>query len=93
MYKKTEQNTSQTFERGVRKLSHWNRASDIIFYQITFETKPNGAIYEGTTQYTQRTDSLYTDLSHISRLNAYKSSADCIVRKYPHLRKFCMCVK
>lgn len=93
MYKTTNQNISVSFERGVRKLSHWNRASDIIFYQITFETKPNSAIYEATTEYTQRTDSLYTDLSHISRLNAYKSSADCIVRKHSHLRKFCMCTK
>jgi hypothetical protein len=45
----------------------------MTFYQITFETKPNQAIYEATTQYSNTTRSFNTDLNHISRLNAYKS--------------------
>ncbi|CAF3830335.1 unnamed protein product [Rotaria sordida] len=86
-------NFSAPLERGVRVLTHWNRANDVVFYQITFGTKPNEAIYEATIQYTSRTGSFSTDHTHISRLNAYKSSANCIVRSYPHLRKFCFCIK
>lgn len=86
-------NYSAPLERGVRVLSHWRRANDVVYYQIIFGTKPNGAIYEATTQYTHQTDSLSTDHTHISRLNAYGSAADCIVRNYPHLRKFCFCIK
>jgi hypothetical protein len=48
---------------------------------------------EATTKYASRTGGLSTDHTHISRLNAYKSSADCVVRSYPHLRKFCSCIK
>jgi hypothetical protein len=65
----------------------------MIFYQITFETKPNQAIYEATTQYSNLTRSFITDLNHVSRLNAYKSSASCIEKSYSHLRKFCDCIK
>jgi len=67
--------------------------TDITFYQITFETNPNKAIYEATTQYLNRSDGFSTDLNHISRLNAYKSSALCIENSYSHLRKFCLCIK
>jgi hypothetical protein len=86
-------NFSASVGRGVRVLAHWSKASDVVFYQITFETKPNGAVYEATTRYTSQTGSFSTDHTHISRLNAYKSSADCIVRSYSHLRKFCFCIK
>ncbi len=70
-----------------------DKRTDIIFYQITFETKPNQAIYEATTQYSNTTGSFNTDLNHISRLNAYKSSASCIEKSYSHLRKFCDCIR
>ncbi|CAF1010931.1 unnamed protein product [Adineta steineri] len=66
---------------------------NITFYQITFETKPNNAIYEATTQYSTRSSGFNMDLNHISRLNAYKSSASCIETSYSHLRKFCYCIK
>jgi len=66
--------------------------TDIIFYQITFETKPNQAIYEATIQYSNRSGGFSVDLNHISRLNAYKSSASCIEKSYSHLRKFCLCI-
>jgi hypothetical protein len=86
-------NFSAPMERGVRVLAHWNKANDVVFYQITFKTKPNGAIYEATTQSASRTGHLSTDHTHISRLNAYGSSSYCIVQSYPHLRKFCFCIK
>jgi hypothetical protein len=70
-----------------------NKTNDIVFYQLTFGTKPNGGIYEATIQYATQTGSLIIDHTDISRLNAYKSSADCVVRSYPHLRKFCFCIK
>ncbi|CAF0741146.1 unnamed protein product [Rotaria sordida] len=70
-----------------------DKNTHIIFYQITFETQPNKAIYEATTQYSNRSNKFYTDLNHISRLNAYKSSASCIERDYSYLRKFCYCIK
>ncbi|CAF3335517.1 unnamed protein product [Rotaria sp. Silwood2] len=66
-----------------------DKKTDIIFYQITFETQPNRAIYEATTQYSNRSNDFNTDLNHISRINAYKSSASCIEKSYSHLRKFC----
>ena len=67
--------------------------TNIKFYQITFETIPNNAIYEATTQYSSKSAAFSTDLDHISRLNAYKLSAACIEKSYPHLRKFCDCKK
>lgn len=67
--------------------------TDIIFYQITFETKPNQAIYEATAQYSNSSGGFSADLNHISRLNAYKSSAACIEKSYSHLRKFCQCTQ
>ncbi|CAF1487176.1 unnamed protein product, partial [Rotaria magnacalcarata] len=70
-----------------------DNSTDIIFYQITFKTQPNNAIYEATTQYSNRSHSFTTDLNHISRLNAYKSSASCIEKSHSHLRKFCHCIK
>ncbi len=70
-----------------------DKKTHITFYQITFETKPNKAIYEATTQYSNRSSGFNTDLNHISRLNAYKSSASCIENSYSHLRKFCHCIK
>ncbi len=73
--------------------AYGDKRTDIVFYQITFETKPNSAIYEATTQYSNRSSGFSTDLNHISRLNAYKSSASCIEKSYSHLRKFCSCIK
>lgn len=67
--------------------------ANITFYQITFETKPNDAIYEATTQYSSKSGTFSTDLDHISRLNAYKLSSACIEKSYSHLRKFCDCIK
>lgn len=86
-------NSFMPLERDVQVLDHWKKANEIVFYQITFETKPNGAIYEATIQYTTQTGHLNTEHTDISRLNAYNSSADCIVRTYPYLRKFCFCIK
>ena len=70
-----------------------DKKTDIMFYQITFETKPNNGIYEATTQFSKQSSGFTTDLNHISRLNAYKSSALCIEKSYSHLRKFCQCIK
>ncbi|CAF0794384.1 unnamed protein product [Adineta ricciae] len=67
--------------------------TNIIFYQITFETSPNGALYEATTQHSTKSSGFVTDLDHVSRLNAYQSSAACIETSYSHLRKFCQCIK
>ncbi|UJR27753.1 hypothetical protein I4U23_009026 [Adineta vaga] len=68
-----------------------DKKTDIVFYQITFEANPSKGIYEATTQYSTKSSSYNTDLEHISRLNAYKSSASCIETSYSHLRKFCQC--
>ena len=92
MYR-SHKNFSASVQRGFRVLGHWNQTDGIIFYQITLTTKPNDAIYEATVQYTANTGHLNTNHNDISRLNAYKTSADCIVRSYPHLRKFCFCIK
>ena len=70
-----------------------DKRTDITFYQITFQTKPNNGIYEATTQFSNQSQRFTTDLNHISRLNAYKSSAACIEKSYPHLRKFCDCIQ
>jgi hypothetical protein len=86
-----------TFSRSLdidgRIPNYSDNKTDITFYQITFETKPNQAIYEATTQYSNRSGGFSIDLNHISRLNAYKSSASCIEKSYSHLRKFCQCIQ
>ncbi|CAF0998420.1 unnamed protein product [Didymodactylos carnosus] len=69
-----------------------NAVNSIMFYQITFKTKPNQAVYEATTQYLIKSKKFTTDYEHISRINRYESQAHCVEQTLSHLRKFCYCV-
>ena len=84
---------SQTIDLDGRIAEYNDVATNITFYQLTFRSQPNDAIYEVTTQYSTMLGGFVTDLDHISRLNAYKGSAACVERTYPHLRKFCHCIR
>lgn len=84
---------SRSLDMDGRIPEYEDKTTDIVFYQITFRTQPNNAIYEATTQYSNKSNRFITDLNHISRLNAYKSSASCIEKSHSHLRKFCLCIK
>jgi hypothetical protein len=82
---------SKSADLDGRIAEYGDHKTNIVFYQIILQTNPNHAIYEATVQYSVVSDIYTIDLDHISRLNAYRSSATCIERTYSHLRKFCLC--
>lgn len=84
---------SQSVDIDGRVAEYKDKTSDIIFYQITFQTFPNQAIYEATVEFSKMIGGYGIDLDHISRLNAYGSSANCVEKDFSHLRKFCLCTK
>ena len=84
---------SKSADLDGRVAEYEDKTSDIVFFQITFQTSPNHAFYEATVEYSKTLGGYAIDLNHVSRLNAYRSSAKCIEKDYAHLRKFCQCIK
>ncbi|XP_064638766.1 uncharacterized protein LOC135494587 isoform X2 [Lineus longissimus] len=65
---------------------------DSAHFQITFDTAPSNALYEGTVLVDFKKGS-YKVTSEISRINPYNKESHCVIDKYPELRKFCYCKK
>ncbi|XP_062574581.1 uncharacterized protein LOC134236429 [Saccostrea cucullata] len=63
---------------------------DVAHYQITMETLPNYAQYEGTVTKNLK-DNKYEVFRSISRLDHYGNQSACVMKQYPDLRKFCHC--
>ncbi|XP_062584168.1 uncharacterized protein LOC134245948 [Saccostrea cucullata] len=63
---------------------------DVAHYQITMETIPNYAQYEGTVTKNLK-DNKYEVFHSISRLDHYGNQSACVMKQYPDLRKFCHC--
>lgn len=63
---------------------------DVAHYQITMETVPNYAQYEGMITKNLK-DSTYEVFHDISRLDRYGNQSSCVSKLYPDLRKFCYC--
>ena len=62
-----------------------------ILYQITFETTPGLGLFEATVSRNLETNVFTPNEKEISRLNMYGKAADCIIRKAPKLRPYCLC--
>lgn len=63
---------------------------DTVHYQLTFETYPNGGLYEASVQVDIRKESFQV-FPEISRLNKYGEQPSCIKEIFPDLRKYCYC--
>lgn len=82
-----EQSKNDVIDRTVL---YGERVNTYVDYQITLQTKPGDAVFEGTLRYDENEKTL--DLvGDISRINKYGSQSHC-VEGY-HLRKLCYCKK
>ena len=64
-----------------------------IFYQVTVQTSPSGALYEGTVKHYSKLGSFVVDIKQISRINKYGNQPHCVQDQHPHLRPYCYCIK
>ena len=82
-----EQSKNDVIDRTVL---YAERVNTYVDYQITLQTKPGDAVFEGTLRYDENEKTL--DLvGDISRINKYGSQSHCA--EGHHLRKLCHCKK
>jgi hypothetical protein len=82
-----EQSKNDVIDRTVL---YGERVNTYVDYQITLQTKPGDAVFEGTLRYDENEKTL--DLvGDISRINKYGSQSHCV--EGHHLRKLCYCKK
>jgi hypothetical protein len=84
------------FKRSLDKDGRIPDLSDKLFnalvhYQITFETVPGNAIFEGTVLMNRKSGEIEASEKDISRLNRYYDDAKCIEGSQPSLRPYCFC--
>lgn len=60
-------------------------------FQIVLTTWPGNGTFELSCRYNRYSGRIKFNKNEISRINSYKSSADCIVNKRPDLRQYCFC--
>ena len=63
---------------------------DMINLQIIVETSPNNGLFEATVSVNLRTGE-HQVTADISRINMYGEQPNCVINKFPDLRKFCYC--
>ena len=78
----TNQDTDQEVRFGTR-------TRDGQHFLVTIETSPMGALFEATV--TMADDRSVVVNPNISRINLYGNQPICIAKKYPYLRKYCVC--
>lgn len=61
-------------------------------YQIKLALVPGDSIFEASIRHFKGNDSVELKMSDVSRINMYRSQAQCVESKYPHLRKYCYCL-
>ena len=71
-----------------RTVRFGDRSESVVIYQLTIETEPGNALFEGTVKYDEYQDS-FVLAGDISRINAYGTQSDCI--NSFKLKKFCYC--
>jgi hypothetical protein len=81
-----------------RKLSDVNnvlveygkRVNTYVDYQLTIQTRPGGALFEGTLRFDEETKNVQM-MGDISRINRYGTQSHCI--DTTNVKKFCYCKK
>lgn len=81
-----------------RKLSDVNnllveygkRVNTYVDYQLTIQTRPGGALFEGTLRFDEETKNVKM-MGDISRINRYGTQSHCI--DTTNVKKFCYCKK
>ena len=82
-----EQSKNDVIDRTV---FYGERVNTYVDYQITLQTKPGDAVFEGTLRYDENEKTL--DLvGDINRINKYGSQSHCV--EGHHLRTLCYCKK
>ncbi len=61
----------------------------LLKYSITFETNPNGAIFDGSVKLKENTIDTFELIGLISRVNLYGSTANCMDSNF--LKNYCYC--
>lgn len=59
-------------------------------YELVFQTKPCGGIFETTGEYNKKTKTTKIN-KNISRINRYGDQPKCIQQQFPYLRRYCCC--
>jgi hypothetical protein len=59
-------------------------------YQLTIQTRPGGALFEGTLRFDEETKHVQM-MGDISRINRYGTQSHCI--DTTNVKKFCYCKK
>ncbi|XP_071125528.1 uncharacterized protein [Mytilus edulis] len=71
-----------------RKVIYGDRVKSYIDYQITVQTQPGDAVFEGTLRYDEK-GKTYDLVGDVSRINKYGDQSHCIEQH--HLKKLCYC--
>ncbi|XP_052077971.1 uncharacterized protein LOC127715893 [Mytilus californianus] len=71
-----------------RNVVYGDRVKSYIGYQITVQTKPGDAIFEGTLRFDEK-GKTYHSVGDVSRINKYGGQSQCIEEH--HLKKLCYC--
>lgn len=85
------QKFSSTNQDTDREVKFGTRTRDDQHFLVTIETSPMGALFEATV--TMGDDKSFFVNPNISRINLYGNQPICIAKKYPYLRKYCVCKK
>ncbi|CAC5408967.1 unnamed protein product [Mytilus coruscus] len=71
-----------------RKVIYGDHLKSLFGYQITVQTKPGDAVFEGTLRFDEKRKT-YDLVGDVSRINKYGDQSHCIEQH--HLKKLCYC--
>ena len=71
-------------------VEYGKRVNTYVDYQLTIQTRPGGALFEGTLRFDEETKHVQM-MGDISRINRYGTQSHCI--DTTNVKKFCYCKK
>ena len=71
-------------------VEYGKRVNTYVYYQLTIQTRPGGALFEGTLRFDEETKNVKM-MGDISRINRYGTQSHCI--DTTNVKKFCNCKK
>ena len=71
-------------------VEYGKRVNTYVDYQLTIQTRPGGALFEGTFRFDEETKNVKMK-GDISRINRYGTQSHCI--DTTNVKKFCYCKK
>jgi hypothetical protein len=71
-------------------VEYGKRVNTYVDYQLTIQTRPGGALFEGTLRFDEETKNVKM-MGDISRINRYGTQSHCI--DTTNVKKYCYCKK